>query len=284
MTERMVATGPGVDICVETFGAPDDPTLLLIPGAGGSMDTWHPDFCAALADGGRFVVRHDLRDTGRSTHSPPGAPDYSFYDLLADAVTLIDRFAAGRAHLVGLSMGGGMAQYLAVTEPEKVASLTLVSTSPIFHADLPPVTPALLEAYAAQSQPDWSDAESVLDNFVENARIHAGAAYFDEAEAREQLRHLIARTDDVRTLGNHNAMKHADWPERDYRALLAALAVPALVIHGTADPMFTPEHGRLLAESIPGAELLLLDGVGHQAPPRQTWDVVVPRLLRHTAG
>ena len=277
-------TGPDVEICVETFGAPGDPALLLIPGAGGSMDTWDPDFCGALAEGGRHVIRFDPRDTGRSTHYPPGAPDYSFYDLLDDALTLIDRFAAGRAHLVGLSMGGGMAQYLAVTEPAKVASVTLVSTSPIFGADLPPITPALREAYATQTEPDWSDPESVLDTFVEGARIHSGARYFDVAEARKELRHIIARTNDVRTLGNHNAMKHVDRPEQDYRALLAALTVPTLVIHGTADPMFTPEHGRLLAASIPGADLLLLDGVGHQAPPRPTWDVVVPRLLRDTDG
>jgi pimeloyl-ACP methyl ester carboxylesterase len=281
----MVTTSHDVEICVETFGAPGDPALLLIPGVGGSMDTWDPEFCAALAEGGRYVVRYDLRDTGRSTHYPPGVPDYSFHDLLDDAVALIDRLAAGRAHLVGLSMGGGMAQYLAVHEPEKVASVTLVSTSPIFRADLPSVTPELLKAYAEQSEPDWSDPESVLDHFVRGERIHSGAAYFDEAEARERLRHLIARTDDVRTLGNHNAMKQVDdGPEPDHRALLAAVAVPTLVIHGTADPMFTQDHGMLLAESIPGAELLLLDGVGHQPPPRPTWDVVVPRLLRHTAG
>ena len=275
-----MATVNSVDLCVETFGAPDKPAILLIAGAGGSMDTWHPDFCTALAATGRFVIRYDHRDTGRSTHYPPGAPDYSFYDLLADAVALIERFGHGRAHAVGLSMGGAIAQYLAVDHPEKVSALTLVSTSPVFPADLPPLTQRLLDAYSKMPEPTWDDNEATLDHLVQGARIHAGPTTFDEDAARTTARRIIERTTDLRTPGNHNAMRQEPRPERDFRALLAEVAVPVLVIHGTADPMFPPEHGMAVAAAFPHADLLLLEGVGHQPPPRSTWEQVINALSR----
>jgi pimeloyl-ACP methyl ester carboxylesterase len=231
-----------------------------------------------LAGGGRYVIRYDHRDTGRSVSYPPGKPDYSFYDLVEDAAALIDRFASGPADIAGLSMGGGIAQVLAVDHPDKVASLTLIATSPLFPADLPPLTPALLDAYAAMTEPDWDDDESALEHFVHGARIHSGPDVFDEDAARADARRLIARTTDLRTLGNHNAMKQADRPERDFRALVEAITVPTLVVHGTADPMLTQEHGIALAEAIPGAALLLLDGVGHQSPPPSTWGRVIAAM------
>jgi pimeloyl-ACP methyl ester carboxylesterase len=277
MTETMMSVN-GIELCVETFGDPADPALLLIPGSGGSMETWEPDFCAALAAVGRFVIRYDLRDTGRSVSYPPGAPDYSFYDLADDAVALIDRFGGGRAHVAGLSMGGAIAQLLAVDHAEKVASLALISTSPMFPADLPSLTQPLLDAYAATVDPDWSDRDAVIEHLVRGARIHSGPLGFDEAEVRKTAGRIHDRGSDLRTAGNHNAMKQEDRPERDMRALLAAVTVPTVVIHGAADPMFTPEHGAALAEAIPGARLLILDGVGHQAPPRPTWHETVPAI------
>ncbi|MEZ0114005.1 pimeloyl-ACP methyl ester carboxylesterase [Catenulispora sp. EB89] len=275
-----MATVNSVDICVETFGEPASPAILLIAGAGGSMDTWDPDFCTALAATGRLVIRYDHRDTGRSTHYPPGAPDYSFYDLLADATALIDRFAHGRAHVVGMSMGGTIAQYLAVDHPDKVAALALVSTSPIFPAGLPPLTQRLLDAYGHMPTPNWADKEATLDHLVQGARIHAGRTTFDEHSARATARRIIDRSLDLRTAGNHNAMRQEARPERDFRALLAEVAAPALVIHGTDDPMLPQEHAIALAAAIPHAELMLLEGVGHQAPPRSSWDQVITALTR----
>jgi pimeloyl-ACP methyl ester carboxylesterase len=270
MAETMVSVN-GVELCIEAFGDPADAALLLISGSGGSMEAWEPDFCVALASLGRFVIRYDLRDTGRSVSYPPGAPDYSFYDLVDDAVALIDRFGGGRAHIAGVSMGGAIAQFLAVDHPEKVASLALISTSPAFPAELPPLTQPLLDAYAAMTDPDWSDRDAVIEHLVHGARIHSGPLGFDEAAIRDTAARIHDRCPDLRTAGNHNAMKHEVRPERDMRALLAAVTAPTVVIHGAADPMFTPEHGAALAEAIPGAKLLLLDGVGHQPPPRPTW-------------
>ncbi|MEY9933492.1 pimeloyl-ACP methyl ester carboxylesterase [Catenulispora sp. GP43] len=276
MTEQMVHVN-GVELCVETFGDPADSALLLIPGAGGSMETWEAGFCRALAGVGRFVIRYDLRDTGRSVSYPVGAPDYTFLDLVGDAVALVERFG-GRAGVAGLSMGGAIAQFMAVDHVEKVASLALISTSPVFPAELPPLTPQLLDAYATMADPDWGDRGAVVEHLVRGARIHWGPLGFDEDAVREAAGRIHDRSRDLRTAGNHNAMKEAERPVRDMRALLGAVTVPTVVIHGADDPMLPPEHGAAVAEVIPGAELLVLDGVGHQPPPRPTWPVVVPAI------
>jgi pimeloyl-ACP methyl ester carboxylesterase len=127
-TEKMVQVN-GVDLCVETFGDPADPPVLLIAGMGSSMDGWPAEFCAELAAAGRFVIRYDHRDTGRSVSYPTGRPGYTGGDLRADTLGILDVFGIARAHLVGISMGGGMSQVLGIEHPDRVASLTLVCTS-----------------------------------------------------------------------------------------------------------------------------------------------------------
>jgi len=128
MTERMIA-GNGVQLCTEPFGDRGDPPILLVMGVGASMLWWDADFCRGLAAGGRYVIRYDHRDTGRSTSFPPGAPPYSGADLANDALGVLDALNVHRAHLVGLSMGGALAQKIAVERPHRVLSLTLMSTA-----------------------------------------------------------------------------------------------------------------------------------------------------------
>jgi pimeloyl-ACP methyl ester carboxylesterase len=128
--DRMVKAN-GVELCVETFGDPGDPAVLLISGATGSMDWWEDEFCHRLACGERYVIRYDHRDTGRSASYPAGAPGYTGTDLVTDAVGLLDTLGVARAHLVGVSMGGGIAQQAALDHPDRVASLTLIANSPI---------------------------------------------------------------------------------------------------------------------------------------------------------
>lgn len=280
MAVEMVPIG-GVELCVETFGEGGSPPLLLIAGASESMEAWDPEWCRMLAAGRRFVIRYDHRDTGRSTTWPPGAPGYTGQDLIADAGGLIDVLAGGRAHVAGLSMGGAIAQHLAVTHPERVATLTLIATTPGPADDLPPMAERLRAAFAAPAPPpDRNDPEAVVEHLVETYRRYAGPASFEEATVREAARHMVERTPNRgASAGNHWLLEEPDG----VRSRLGEVRAPALVIHGTEDPLFPPGHGEALARELPDATLLLLDGVGHQAPPRSTWDAVVPAILRHTS-
>ena len=153
--ERIVAVN-GADLCVQTFGPGDAAPLLLIAGMASSMLYWHNEFCERLAAGPGFVIRYDHRDTGRSVTTPPGRPDYSSADLLADAIGILDAFGIDRAHLVGLSMGGGLAQCAALDHAERVASLTLLSTSPIGPVggpDLPSMSAESAAGFEALGEP-----------------------------------------------------------------------------------------------------------------------------------
>src|ERR671929_1469888 len=129
MTERMVEAN-GVELCTERFGDPADPPILLVMGLGGSMLWWEEGFCRMLAEGRRFVIRYDHRDTGRSVSYEPGRPGYTGADLVADAAGVLDAYGIDAAHVVGVSAGGALAQLLALDFRDRVLSLVLLSTSP----------------------------------------------------------------------------------------------------------------------------------------------------------
>lgn len=285
MTETLLDVA-GARLCAETFGDPADPAILLIGGIASAMDWWHDDFCEALARGdapggtGRFVVRYDHRDTGRSRTDPPGTPSYTGDDLARDPVRLLDALGVGRAHLVGVSMGGGIAQQVAIEHPDRVASLTLMSTSPLTGGDpgLPGPAP---EAQALfddpPPDPDWADPDAVVRHLVEGDRVFAGPGY-DAADTLAAARRVVERSIDPAAAANHFLVESGP-----VRGTLADVDAPALVLHGESDPLFPPEHGVALAESIRGARLVRLSGVGHQYPPRIAWGVVVPEILALTA-
>lgn len=271
----------GVELCVDTFGRRGDPAILLIAGAACSMDWWEPGFCEALAAGDRLVVRYDHRDTGGSTSYPPGEPGYGGADLVADALGLLDELGIDAAHVAGLSMGGGIALVLALEHPGRVATLTLLSTSP-GGDDLPGATAELRAVFADPApEPDWSDRSAVIDYVVEGERPFTGAGTFDEAHVRGIAARVVDRTTSIASsMTNHWLLDDDGAP---LRPRLGRVRAPALVIHGTVDPMFPPEHGAVLAREIPDAELLLLDRLGHQFPPPGLWDRVVPAMLAHTS-
>lgn len=274
----------GVELCTETFGAPTDPPILLIGGMSASMDYWEDDFCATLASAGRFVIRYDHRDTGRSTSWPPGEPGYTGRDMMADVPALLDALGLDRAHVFGISMGGALAQCVAVLHPERVATLILDETSPAFDGvpGLPPIGEELadfFEATAETTVPDPSDHEALVTMLVEDQRAFIPER-FDEARMRVVVERSVRRTPDMRpSLANHHAMSDGEPVE----ATLADISAPTLVIHGTRDPLFPIGHGEVLAREIPDATLLRLEGVGHEPPPPYTWDVVIPAILDHTS-
>ena len=280
MAERMVQAG-GIELCTEPFGEPIDPPILLIMGIGASMLWWDEELCRSLAGGGRFVIRYDHRDTGRSTTYEPGRPGYTGADLVTDAVGVLDAYGLGSAHVVGVSAGGGVGQHLALDFADRVLSLVLISTSPAVPVarDLPPPT-GDFKRFVAEAEVDWADRESVIEYLVSYSRLLAGGQRpFDEAACRDFIRRDVERANNVASSQNHDVMAHDDRPHPP----LSSIAVPALVIHGTADPVFPAAHGHALAEAIPSATLLELDGAGHGVD-RADWPTIVPAILDHTAA
>ena len=134
MTERLIEAN-GVEICTEAFGDPIDPSILLVMGVGGSMLWWEDGFCRMVADGRRFVIRYDHRDTGRSVTYEPGRPCYTAADLVGDAAGVLDAYGIQSANVVGVSAGGAFAQLLALGSPDRIRSLVLISTSPAKPSD-----------------------------------------------------------------------------------------------------------------------------------------------------
>ncbi len=247
------------------------------------MDWWQDDLCRRLADRGRLVVRYDHRDTGRSTSYPPGAPGYTAADMVTDAVAVLDELGIERAHVVGLSMGGVIAQRLALEHRDRLITLTLIATSPIDPRieGLPGLAPELVAALAdARADPDWDERDAVIDRLVEGGRPYAGPGDFDESRSRALAARVVDRTNDIAaSLTNHFLL---DRSEGSDARLTRLRGLPTLVLHGTADPLFPLAHGQALADAIPGARLVELDGVGHELPPPRCWDLLVDALVEHS--
>jgi pimeloyl-ACP methyl ester carboxylesterase len=278
MTERMIEVN-GVELCSEPFGDQTDPPILLIMGIGASMLWWEDGFCRMLAAGGRFVIRYDHRDTGRSVTYEPGHPPYTGADLVADAAGVLDAYGIPAAHVVGVSAGGAFAQLLALDFAERVLSLVLISTSTATPGvgGLPPPTEEF-GRFLATARVDWSDADSVTEYLVGYSRMLAGVQRpFDEAGARELVRRDIERARDFAAVQNHDVLPDGGRPGHS----LSSIVAPTLVLHGTADPMFPIEHGEALAGQIPGARLLRLRGAGHGVT-QADWEPIVHAILQHT--
>jgi len=279
MGERMIEEN-GVELCTEPFGDPGDPPVLLVMGVGASMLWWEERFCRLLAAGRRFVIRYDHRDTGHSITYEPGRPPYTSADLVADAVGVLDAYGIAAAHVVGVSAGGAFAQLLTLGSPDRVRSLVLISTSPATPGErsLPSATKRFND-FLASTEVDWSDQESAIEYLVGYERMLAGGVRpFDEAAWRELVRRDVQRARDIAASQNHSLIAEGEIPSEP----ISSIAVPTLVIHGTADPMFPLAHGRALAEEIPGARLLTLDAAGHGID-RADWQPIARAILAHTA-
>ncbi|PFG30507.1 alpha/beta fold hydrolase [Paramicrobacterium agarici] len=273
-------------ICAEAFGRPEDPAILLIGGAASSMDSWDDDFCDRLAAAQRYVVRYDLRDTGRSTHSPAGKPGYSGSDLASDVLAVLDGFDVRAACLFGVSMGGAIAQVVAAEHPERVSSLVLQSTTPaLARGDdalpLPPMDSSLGEYFASEDQPDWSNRDAAIEALVNGERPFAGSAYRDDERQRRIAARSYDRTADMAAMQTNHWLVGGDAVSEKK---MTDIVAPTLVFHGTADPLFPYGHGEALAEEIQGAKLVPLPGMGHQFAPEALWDLVIAEVVAHTAG
>jgi pimeloyl-ACP methyl ester carboxylesterase len=286
MNEKMIKDNE-VEICAESFGDPSDPAILLIMGAMASMVWWPEEFCLRLAGQRRHVIRYDHRDTGRSTSYEPGSLNYTVEDLADDAVRALDAYEIGRGHLVGMSLGGFLAQLIALKHPERALTLTLIASERLASEDpsMPSIDPKVLAYHAQEAPLDWSDRDAVIEYMIGGWRLIAGSAHtFDEETIRDLAAQEIERTDNVRTSMNHALLQtsHVAGDERWYNRL-AEIQVPALVIHGTEDPVLPYAHGMALQKELPQSALLTLTGAGHELH-RDDWDVIISAILSHTSS
>lgn len=266
-------------LCAETFGERDDPPILLIMGMGASSVWWDDELCHRLAAGARYVIRYDHRDTGLSTSYPPGRPGYGAAELVSDASAVLDGYELGAAHVVGLSMGGALAQLVALDHPDRVRSLVLITTGPAVPVERE--LPGAAEEYGrflAETQVDWTQPDGAIEYLVDHWRVLSGRERpFDADRIRRLAAADVGRSDGLARAQNH-AILDSDGRRRGG---LADIRAPTLVIHGTADPLFAPAYGQVLVDEIPDARLLELRGAGHGLWPAD-WDTVVPAILEHT--
>lgn len=282
----------GIQMCVETFGEPGEPPLLLLAADASSMDWWDDEFCRRLAAGRRFVIRYDHRDTGRSTSYPAGRPAYSGADLMYDAIGVLDALRVPAAHLVGFSLGGALAQRIAVHHPSRVLSLTLMSTSVDGEApDSAPVTLGgpvtvsagtvtavvrTVEAPPTTDETDWSNRKAAVSRMIDEVRARGGPFTPEEPHLRRFAERVFDRSADLAATRVNHRLAGYGPPVRD---LLCGIEAPTLVLHGTLDRHITAGHPEELARCIPGARLVWLDGVGHETPPRAVWNQVLTEIL-----
>lgn len=272
----------GINICSESFGEPHNPAILLIMGAMCSMVYWDEEFCQRLADSGRYVIRYDNRDVGRSSVYEPGSSHYTVVDMADDAAGLLDAYQINQAHIVGMSLGGMIAQILALRHPQKVLSLTLIASS-IFGSDdvdrgLPPMDESILAYHATGASLNWSDDEAVAHYLVTGSGLLCGSKHkFEEDRTYKQARKEIKRASNLLSMFNHALLKG----DASYEGKLILIKVPTLVIHGTEDTVLPYEHALALVNEIPNAKLLTLEGTGHELHS-DDWNSIICAISKHT--
>jgi pimeloyl-ACP methyl ester carboxylesterase len=274
----------GLELEYDTFGEPDGAPLLLIMGLGAQLISWEEPFCELLASRGFRVIRFDNRDVGLSTKLDHlGVPDllevlagshppaYRLEDLADDAGGVLDALGIAAAHVVGASMGGFVAQLLAIRRPASVLSLTSIMSAPAGLADN---VPATAEAAEVVTKPPPADREGLIEHGVWISRLLSGPEHFDLEESRRKRVRAIDRSVSVAGTARQMAAIAASSSRLEQ---LRALDVPALVVHGEADPLVPVENGRRTAEAIPGARLLLLPTMGHDLP-KACWPEIVDAI------
>jgi len=287
MSERFCDVGDGITLCYETFGDPDDTPIVLIMGLATQMIAWHEDFCEELAERGFFVVRFDNRDIGRSTHfdfRPPTVgqmlrrrlrpEQYTLSDMATDTAGLIRELGIAPAHVVGASMGAMIGQMLAAEHPEVVRSLTSImsTTGSRWHGQ-----PAMA-VYRYLLRPPPRDREGYIERSAAVFGL-VGSTRFDRDEQyiRERAGRAYDRGYDVRAGGRQLGAIVASGNRTDS---LGRISAPTLVIHGSVDKMIRPSGGRATAKAIPGARLMMIDGMGHDLP-RGVWPLLLDAISEH---
>jgi pimeloyl-ACP methyl ester carboxylesterase len=283
MAERFVQSG-SIKLWTESFGESKNPAVLLIMGAGAQGIFWPDCFCQLLADKGFFVIRYDNRDSGQSSAINFSRHPYVLDDMADDAIALLDAYGISKAHIIGASMGGSIAQLLALNHPERVLSLVLIMSTPDLSVIVRAIIPFLLRPFMGflfkkTSLPPpshdvikfyrsvWLSPPTDLTTWMQKAQkawhIFSAGTPIDEEEIKTLEERAFSREANVSSMVNHaRAIKKSAEKKID----LAAITRPTLIIHGQKDPVFPVEHGKMLAHMIPNARLEIISEMGHIIP------------------
>ena len=280
-----------IEICYETFGDPRDPAVLLIAGFGEQMLVWESQFCNQLAAMGYWVIRYDNRDVGQSTYMLADAPSrvalacafllgtgvrtsYRLEDLAQDAVGLLDHLRVDKAHLIGRGLGGMVAQVMASHYKDRVESLASLMSSAGDKTLKAPSFTLLSKLFRVTP----NDSETYVEHMAEVCELINGKRYpFDATAAMQMARQVFSRGHNEDGIARQLAA-YLSAPDR--HEALAELRIPALIIHGDADPLIPVEHGIDTAEHIQTANLRIIPGLGHTLPAAY-WPDLIQDLLTH---
>ena len=289
MAEQTCRVGD-IDIAYETFGDPSQPALLLVMGLATQMIAWHDDFCGELAGHGFHVIRFDNRDVGRSTAMrdlpvptlrqlalrSKKAAGYTLSDMAGDAVGLLDHIGIERAHVVGASMGGMIAQTIAIEHPDRVLSLcSIMSNTGARWSGQPK-----LATYRVLLGTPPKDRDKFIDHVLKTYRV-IGSPDFDRDE--DDLRDIAGRSyDRGRNPAGSGRQLAAVIASGDRSSRLRSIKAPTVVVHGTKDRLVNPSGGRATAKAIPGAKLVHIEGMGHDLP-RGAWPQIIGAITENAA-
>ena len=290
-TDTYADVGDGITLCYDTFGDPSNPTLLLVMGLGAQMISWESAFCEQLAGQGFHVVRFDNRDAGLSTYMPdpvdvfqiiqqigagetPAVP-YLLADMARDTIGLLDHLGIDQAHVVGASLGGMIAQTVAIEHPERVASLTSIMST-TGDPDVGQPTP---EALGVLLTPPPQTREQMQDRRVASAHAFGSTGLWDEPAVRARAGEQWDRKHDATGVARQLVAILASGSRTEK---LRQLDIPTLVIHGTIDNLVGPTGGERTAEVVPDAKLMLVEGMGHDLP-QVLWPRIVDAITSHAA-
>jgi pimeloyl-ACP methyl ester carboxylesterase len=285
MGEMPRAKANGIEIEYETFGDPAGPPVLLVMGLGAQMISWHDEFCELLAGRGFHVIRYDNRDSGLSTWMDAAGPAdiagalggdarpaYTLDDMAADAAGLLDGLGIPAAHVVGASMGGFIAQLIAINHPDRVLTLTSIMSGPAHPESAPPTPEATAVLFV---QPPVTREERIAQEMWIRKVLMGPDDQFDESFERARAERAIDRA------------YHPAGTGRQFLAILAShprlrqlrqVRVPTLVIHGAADILVPIENGRMVASAVPGSRLVEIKGMGHDLP-RRVWPDLLDEIV-----
>lgn len=261
-----------ISLFTQSFGNKRNPAVVLIAGATVSMLFWDSEFCQKLADKGVFVIRYDFRDTGQSTSVPEGEASYDIVDFAEDLVAIIDAYEIPAAHLVGISLGGMIAQIVAIKLPERVKSLCLFSTMPWGDSDIPvpEMDPRILDFHAKAAEIDWENEDKVIHYLLEGSHLMSGKKPLNVLRAENYLRESYRRANNFRSQFNHASISGG----MEYYNQLDKINVPVLVIHGTEDIICHFQNAISLMQKIKGQNLVVLEGTGHELH-EEDWNLII---------